>query len=127
MLASSRRVAQPPFHSGNSVVIASITNARARELLLARLLTSFFSLTLVGLGVMTILTGHYYGRTSKLGGAENSLDGPSATALGLGEVLFGLFPLAFWFQAKRPRIAWAAACLVAAAAAFFVSTRIHRV
>ena len=102
-------------------------NARARELLVPRLLMSLLSLALVGLGVMTILTGHYYGRTSKLGGAEISLDGPAATAMGFSEVLFGLFPLAFWFHTKRPRIAWAVACLIAAAAAFYVSIRIPRV
>jgi hypothetical protein len=86
---------------------------------------SLFSLTLVGLGFMTIFTGHYYGRTSKLGGAEISLDGPAATAVGFSEVLFGLFPLAFWFSTKRPRIAWAVACLIAAAAAFYVAIRIR--
>ena len=102
-------------------------NTRARELLVARLLMSLISITLVGLGVMAILTGHYYGRTSKLGGAEISLDGPAATAMGFTEALFGLFPLAFWFRNKRPRIAWAVACLVAAAAAFYVSIRVRRV
>jgi hypothetical protein len=88
---------------------------------------SLLSLTLIGLGVMTILTGHYYGRTSKLGGAANSLDGPAATAMGFSEVLFGLLPLAFWFRGKRPRVAWAVVCLIAAAAAFYVSIRIRRV
>jgi hypothetical protein len=102
-------------------------NPRARELLVPRLVMSLLSLTLIGLGVMTILTGHYYGRTSKLGGAENSLDGPAATAMGFSEVLFGLLPLAFWFRSKRPRIAWAVVCLIAAAAAFYVSIHIRRV
>jgi len=102
-------------------------NARARELLVPRLLMSLIGLTLVGLGVMTILTGHYYGRTSKLGGAEISLDGPPAIALGFSTVFFGLFPLAFWFRNKRPRIAWAVACLVTAVAAFYVSIRVRRV
>jgi hypothetical protein len=88
---------------------------------------SLISLTLVGLGVMTILTGHYYGSTSKLGGAEISLDGPPATAMGLSMVLFGLFPLAFWFRTKRPAIVWAGACLLAAGAAFYVSIRLRRV
>lgn len=97
---------------------ASSINARARELLVPRLLMSLVSLTLVGLGIMTVWTGHYHGRTTKLGGAEISLDGPAATAMGLSEAFFGLLPLAFWFHAKRPRTAWAAACLIAAAVAF---------
>jgi hypothetical protein len=102
-------------------------NTDARELLVPRLLTSLISLTLVGLGVMTILTGHYYGRTSKLGGAEISLDGPPAIALGFSTVFFGLFPLAFWFPAKRLRVVWAVACLTAAGAAFYASVRLGRV
>jgi hypothetical protein len=106
---------------------ATSLNARARELLVPRLLMSLVSLTLVGFGVMTVWTGHYYGRTSKLGGAEISLDGPAATAMGFSEALFGLLPLAFWFQARRPRTAWAAACLIAAAVAFYVSIRLRRV
>jgi hypothetical protein len=88
---------------------------------------SLISLTLVGLGVMTILTGHYYGRTTKLGGAEISLDGPPATAMGFSEILFGLLPLAFWFGTKRLRVVWTVACLVAAGVAFYASIRLGRV
>jgi hypothetical protein len=102
-------------------------SARARALLVPRLLILLISLTLVGLGVMTILTGHYYGSTSKLGGAEISLDGPPATAVGFSTVLFGLFPLAFWFRTKWPAIVWAVACLIGAGAAFYVSIRLRRV
>ncbi|MEA2766324.1 MAG: hypothetical protein QOK07_2728 [Gemmatimonadaceae bacterium] len=92
---------------------------------LPRLLISLVSLTLVGLGVMTMFTGHYYGRTSKFGGAEVSLDGPAAIVTGLGEVFFGLFPLAFWFGTGRSRILWAVVCFVAAGAAFYASIRIR--
>lgn len=99
--------------------------ARDRELLLPRLLASLISVTFVGLGVMTIVTAHYYGRTSKLGGAEVTLDGPAATAMGYSTVLFGLFPLALWFRAARPRAAWAAGCFVAAAGAFYIATRLR--
>lgn len=98
---------------------------RERELLLPRLLVSLISATLVGLGVMTIVTAHYYGRTTKLGGAEITLDGPAATALGYSTVLFGLFPLALWFRATRPRAAWVVGCLVAAAGAFYVAMRLR--
>ena len=94
-------------------------------MLVPRLLMSLISVTLAGLGVMTILTGHYYGRTSKLGGAEISLDGPAATAMGVSTVLFGLFPLALWFRSKRPAMLWAIACFLAAAAAFYVAVRLR--
>jgi hypothetical protein len=96
-----------------------------RDMVVPRLLMSLISLTLVGLGVMTILTGHYYGRTSKLGGAEVSLDGPAATAMGISTVLLGLFPLALWFRTKRPAMVWAIACVLAAAAAFYVAVRLR--
>ena len=99
--------------------------ARERELLLPRLLVSLISATLVGLGVMTIVTGHYYGRTSKLGGAEITMDGPAATAMGYSTLLFGLFPLALWFRTPRARSAWVVACLIAAAVAFYVSIRLR--
>jgi hypothetical protein len=98
---------------------------RERDMIVPRLLMSLISLTLVGLGVTTILTGHYYGRTSKLGGAEVSLDGPAATAMGISTVLLGLFPLALWFRTKRPAMVWAIACVLAAAAAFYVAVRLR--
>jgi hypothetical protein len=100
-------------------------NARTRELVISRLLASLISITLVGLGVMAILTRHYYGSTSKLGGAEISLDGPPATAMGFSIVLFGLFPLALWLPTKRHAILWSVACLVAASAAFYVSIHVR--
>ena len=99
-------------------------NARTRELLVPRLLASLISATFVGRGVMAILTRHYYGTTSKLGGAEVSLDGPPATAMGFSIVLFGLFPLALWFRTKRAAIVWVVACFVAASVAFYVSIHV---
>jgi uncharacterized membrane protein YczE len=104
----------------------SIVSARTTELLLPRLLASLISLTLVGLGVTTVVTRHYYGATSKLGGAEVSLDGPPATAIGVSLALLGLVPLAFWFRSKRPAAVWAGACLIAAGAAFYVSIHLGR-
>jgi hypothetical protein len=86
---------------------------------------SFISLTFVGLGLMAVLTGYDYGRTSKLGGAETTLEGPPAIAMGLSTIFFGLFPLAVWFPTKRPRLVWAVACLIAAGAALYVSIRIR--
>jgi hypothetical protein len=100
---------------------------RTKELFLPRLLMSLISLTIVGLGLVTIVTGHYFGSTSKLGGAEVSLDGSAATAMGVSTLLFGLFPLALWFRTRRPAIGWVVACFVAAGVAFYVSLRLHRV
>ena len=97
-------------------------SSRSKELLVPRLLASLISLTLVGLGAMSVVTQSYYGRTSKLGGAEVSLSGGQAVGLGLTTIFLGLLPLAFWFSSKRPALAWALACVAAAAISFVVST-----
>jgi hypothetical protein len=93
----------------------------SKEMRIPRLLASLVSLTLVGLGIMAVLTEHYYGRTTKLGGAEVSLDGGAAIGMGMATIFFGLLPLALWFPRKGPALAWALACVVAAAAFFCVS------
>jgi hypothetical protein len=94
---------------------------RSKELLVPRLLASLISLCVVGLGITAILTQHYYGRTTKLGGAEVSLDGGPAIAMGFCTVFFGLLPLALWFPAKRPALVWVVACFSAAGVAFYIS------
>ena len=99
--------------------------ARSNDLLLPRLLASLVSVTIVGLGVMAIWTRHDYGRTTKLGGAEVVLDGPPAVAMGVCTVLFGLFPLALWFDSRRTAIAWTVLCFVAAGTAFLISLRLR--
>jgi hypothetical protein len=68
-----------------------------------------------------VLARSYYGRTSKLGGAEVSLGGVPAVAMGLATIFLGLLPLALWFPGKRTALAWALACVFAAATAFCVS------
>lgn len=100
------------------------TSKRPQNLLLPRLLATLMSLTLVGLGLLAIVTEHYYGRTSKYGGAEISIDGAPAIAMGVSIVLFGLFPLALWFRTSRPAVAWMLACFAAAGVAFFISIKL---
>lgn len=95
--------------------------SRSKEMLLPRLLMSLISLTMVSLGIMAVLTQSYYGRTSKLGGAEVSLNGGPAVAMGLATIFFGLLPLALWFPSKRPALAWALACISGAAISFYIS------
>jgi|JI10StandDraft_1071094.scaffolds.fasta_scaffold233804_2 hypothetical protein len=93
----------------------------AKDMLISRLLASMISLTVVGLGAMAILTQHYYGRTSKLGGAEVSLDGSAAVGMGVATLFLGLVPLALWFRSKRPALVWAVVCIFAAAISFYTS------
>lgn len=100
------------------------TGTRTRELLLARLLASVVSVAIVGLGIMDIWTRHYYGRTTKLRGAEVTVDGGPAVAMGVCTVLFGLFPLALWFRDRRPAIAWMMLCFITAGVAFYISLRL---
>lgn len=111
----------PPDHPRRSADEAG----RSKQLLLPRLMASLISLTLIGLGVMAILTEHYYGRTTKSGGAEVSLDGASAIAMGWSVVLFGLFPLALWLPSKRPAIWCMVACFGCAGAALYVSIHLR--
>ena len=113
---ATRKVAQASAAPGPS---AGDEN-RSKKLLLPRLLASLVSLTLVGLGLAALWTQHYYGRTTKLGGAEVSIDGAPAVAMGLATVFLGLMPLALWFSRPRPAVAWSVAWAVAAAASFCV-------
>lgn len=107
---------------GSEAMAAPVSKERSpKEMLVPRLLASLISLTVVGLGIMAVLTQHYYGRTSKLGGAEVSLDGAAAVGMGVATVFLGLVPLALWFPSKRPALAWAVACISAAAISFCIS------
>ena len=93
----------------------------SKEMLVPRLLASLITLTVVGLGIMAVLTQHYYGRTSKLGGAEVSLDGSAAVGLGVATIFLGLVPLTLWFPSKRPALVWAVVCISAAAISLYTS------
>ncbi len=93
----------------------------SRQMLVPRLLVSLIGLTIVALGLMAVLTHHYYGRTSKLGGAEVSLDGAAAVGMGVATIFLGLVPLALWFPSKRPALVWAIVCTLAAAVAFCIA------
>ena len=94
---------------------------RSKDMLVPRLLATLISATVVGLGLLAVLTEHYYGRTSKLGGAEVTLYGGPAVATGWGLVCLGLLPLALWFPGKRSALAWSVVCVVAAGVWFGIA------
>jgi hypothetical protein len=98
--------------SGTRVHRQIKTSPQSR-LRLVRGLASFVALTMIGLGLLAITTQHYFGRTTKFGGAEVSLDGQSATLMGLLYILLGLFPLALWFRTPRTAVWFASVCAVA--------------
>lgn len=72
---------------------------------------TLITLVISGLGVLAIITEHYYGRTSKSGGAEVVLDGSPAMLMGAVLVFLGMFPLAAWFHTKQQALAWMLACI----------------
>ena len=83
------------------------------DLRLARWLTSFIALVMIGLGLWSIASQHYFGRTTKFGGAEVSLDGQPAVLMGLLYISLGVLPLAVWFRTLREAAWWASVCTVA--------------
>lgn len=94
-------------------------SAREYEgLLVARLLMSLVSLVLVGLGLLSILTEHYYGSSNKLGRTEVSLWGVPAVIMGVSTVCLGLAPLGLWFSSRASAALWAVCSLGGAAVAF---------
>ena len=90
-----------------------IKNAKKmRDLLVARLLVTLISAVIIGLGIFSIVTEHYYGYTSKYGGQEVILDGIPAIKFGLGYILLGMSPLALWAKSGKAAGTWAAICLI---------------
>lgn len=73
----------------------------------ARVLTTLISVVIIGLGIFSIVTEYYYGRTSKLGGAEVILVGSGAVKIGIGYCIFGMLPLSLWFKTAKLATAWA--------------------
>ena len=99
--------------------------SRAREVrLVARLLVSLISLTLVALGLFAVFTQHYYGSTNKLGGAVVSLWGTPAVLMGLSTVFLGMAPLARCASKKSAGL-WATGWVAAAAVTFVIAYRLH--
>lgn len=83
------------------------------DLRVARWLSTAIASSLIGLGSWALVGQHYFGRTSKFGGAEVSLDGEPAVLMGLLYISLGLLPLAIWFRTPRAAAWWGTACAVA--------------
>lgn len=56
---------------------------RRSDLRFVRWTTLLMAVVMVGLGLWSIASQHYFGRTTKYGGAEVSLDGQRAVRMGL--------------------------------------------
>lgn len=97
---------------------------RNRDLRLARWLAVLISVSLTGLGVWTLISGHYEGRNTRSSAAPVALDGPAALAMGLAQIALGGLPLALLARNGRQAGFWATGCGVAALVAFMVSLRL---
>ncbi len=107
-----------------SRMIESQAFGRTRIAMVPRLLATLVSFTVIGMGLLAMVTHHYHGRTATPGGPEHSLEGIAAIVMGLSTVLAGMTPLALWFETKRNALIWAFACTVAAAIVFLVALRL---
>ena len=83
------------------------------DLRFLRWLISLIALVMIGLGLWSIASQHYFGRTTKYGGAEVLLDGQPAVLMGLLYISLGVLPLAVWFRTPRAAAWWASVCAVA--------------
>ncbi|MEQ1488567.1 MAG: hypothetical protein ABL920_08730, partial [Methylotenera sp.] len=67
-----------------------------------------------------IITEHYYGYTSKLGGAEVTADGFEAIVIGIATIILGLTPMSLWAKSGKAAGFWAGTCMVLGVLLFLV-------
>ncbi len=79
---------------------------------LAKWLAAGMSTCLFAFGVFIIITEHYYGYTSKYGGAEVSADGSDAIVIGIATIILGLTPMALWAKSGKAAGFWAGSCMI---------------
>lgn len=79
---------------------------------LAKWLAVGMSAFMFAYGIFIITTQHYYGRTTKLGGAEVSADGLEAIIYGVAIIVIGLTPMSLWAKSGKVAGFWVGACMV---------------
>lgn len=94
--------------------------------LLLRWGVSAIGAVLVALGSFNLWTAHYFGRTTKLGGAQVHLDGSPALAMGLATLCLGLLSLAVWLRGKGLITLWCGLCLTGAGGSFIWALQLLR-
>jgi hypothetical protein len=87
---------------------------------LAKWLAAGMSAFMCAYGIFIITTQHYYGHTSKLGGAEVSADGSEAIVIGIATIILGLTPMSLWAKSGQAAGLWAAACMILGVLLFLV-------
>lgn len=79
---------------------------------LAKWLAVGMSAFMLAYGLFIITTEHYYGYTSKLGGAEVSADGFEAVVLGIATIIIGLTPMCLWAKSAKAAGFWVGGCMI---------------
>ncbi|NOS98646.1 MAG: hypothetical protein HOP25_09275 [Methylotenera sp.] len=79
---------------------------------LAKWLAAGMSAFMFAYGVFIIITEHYYGYTSKLGGAEVTADGFEAIVIGIATIILGLTPMSLWAKSGKVAGFWAGTCMI---------------
>lgn len=79
---------------------------------LAKWLAAGMSAFMFAYGIFIITTQHYYGHTSKFGGAEVNADGLEAIMLGIATIIIGLTPMALWAKSGKAAGFWAGSCMI---------------
>lgn len=79
---------------------------------IAKWLAAGMSAFMFAYGIFIITTQHYYGQTSKLGGAEVSADGLEAIMLGIATIIIGLTPMSLWAKSGKAAGFWAGSCMI---------------
>ena len=100
--------------------VGTPTPTPSEDLRIARLLAVFIALVVVGLGLYSVITEHYYGYSSRRN-VEVILEGKRAISMGYVYVALGLMPLALCSRSGRAAGWWAALCIVAFVIALAVS------
>ncbi len=99
---------------------ASASDRMPTDKLVLRLLATLVSVSVVGLGSLSIWALHHYGSSGRLGSAAVLQDGVPAVTMGWVLVCVGLLPLALWFRGRRAAQAWCAACVAAAGVCLYL-------
>jgi hypothetical protein len=122
-LGESGGGAGAPRRRDRSRMIESQAFGRTGIAIVPRLLATLVSFTVIGLGLLAMVTQHFHGRAPAPGGTENAMEGMAAVVMGLSTVLAGMTPLALWFDQKRSALIWASACTAGAGVVFFIALR----
>ena len=103
---------KPQIGTENSEAEITKNQQPKRDLRIAKILFTLISLVICSLGLLAVLTQHYYGYTNKYGVHELNIDGISAIKIGIGYIVFGLFPLAVWAKTAKGLVIWMACTIV---------------